>query len=417
MSILKAITSVSNSAARYFYRPSVNNSTGELLSSSGLTDILSGQASDASLSNETLSFSIEDADGHPVSGPIPLGTHTVPSTDAATGAIFDNYYNATDLADGLHGVFYTTPTTSRYSDNDLTSLKFETFGDAGDLIEGPRSLSLGTGTSVKNLVEAHVGTIADHGNSFVVGYTTYDPKAHTGQLRYERFDEDGNAIAGGVMRTFNDASRHGLDFGSFYSADNPNNGGQSDYMLINRANNSQSKVQVMLADTDMNPLASKTIQLTGPSGQKASAIDKYDYLRPGLADAENFGALSETYRYVDALGKTHEEIAIQAIDPQTLQVRASTKFEVLSGTQTGVDLEHLSNGDILAVYNDGGQSYAKAFNASLHQVGAAFALPHDNDGYDAVTDLGNDQFRIDWRSTSGTAASGPTTKHTAIFQA
>ena len=417
MSILKAITSISNSATRYFYNASVNNSTDELQDSSGLTDYMSGRASDASFSDETLSYSLQDGDGGLLAGPIPLGTHKVPGTDQASGAIFDNYYDAADLADGLHGVFYTTPTTKTYSDNDLTSLKFETFDDAGDLIQGPRSLSLGTGTGVKDLVEAHVGTIADHGNSFVVGYTTYNPTLHTGQLRYERFDEDGNALSGGVLRTFNDGSRHGLDFGSFYSADNPNNGGQADYMVINRANNSQSKLQVMLADTDMDPLASKTLQLAGPGGETASAIDRYNYLRPGLTDAENFGALTETYRYVDAAGKTHEEAAIQTIDPQTLQVRASTKFEIANGTQTGVDLEHLSNGNILAVYNDGGQTYAKEFNASLHQVGATFALPHDDHGFDAVTSLGGDQFRIDWRSTSGGSDSGLTVKHTAIFQA
>ncbi len=417
MSILKAITSISNSAARYFYSPSVGNSTGQLQDSSGLTDSVSGRASDAGFTNEILSFSIEDADGSLLAGPISLGTHTVPGTDQSSGAIFDNYYNAADLADGLHGVFYTTSTTKTYSDNDLTSVKFETFDDAGDLIQGPRSLSLGTGTSVKDLVEMHVGTIADHGNSFVVGYTTYNPTLHTGQLRYERFDEDGNAISGGVLRNFNDGSRHGLAIGSFYSADNPNNDGQADYIVINRANNSQSKVQVMLADTDMDPLVSKTIQLAGPAGQAASAVDKYGYLRPGLTDAENFGALTETYRYVDAAGKTHEEAAIQTIDPQTLQVRASTKFEIVNGTQTGVDLEHLSNGNILAVYNDGGQTYAKEFNASLHQVGTTFVLPHDDHGFDAVNSIGNDQFRIDWRSTSGGADSGLTVKHTAIFQA
>ena len=417
MSILKAITSISNSAARYFYNPSVNNSTDELQDSSGLTDYMSGRASDASFSDEILSYSLQDGDGGLLAGPIPLGTHKVPGTDQASGAIFDNYYDATDLADGLHGVFYTTPTTKTYSDNDLTSLKFETFDDAGDLIQGPRSLSLGTGPGVKDLVEAHVGTIADHGNSFVVGYTTYNPTLHTGQLRYERFDEDGNALSGGVLRNFNDGSRHGLEFSSFYSADNPNNGGQADYILINRANNSQSKVQVMLTDTDMDPLASKTLQLDGPGGQTASAIDRYGYLRPGLTDVENFGVLTETYRYVDAAGKTHEEAAIQTIDPQTLQVRASTKFEVVNGTQTGVDLEHLGNGNILAVYNDGGQTFAKEFNASLHQVGATFALPHDDHGFDAVNSLGGDRFRIDWRSTSGGSDSGLTVKHTAIFQA
>lgn len=416
MSILKAITSISNSAARYFYNPSVNNSTNELQNSSGLTDYVSGRASDASFSNETLSFSIQNADGSLLAGPISLGTHKVPGTDQASGAIFYNYFNAADIADGLHGVFYTTPTTQTYSDNDLTSLKFESFDDAGDLIQGPRSLSLGTGTGVKDLVEAHLGTVADHGNSFVVGYTTYDPTLHKGQLRYARFDEDGNALGSGVLRSFDD-SRHGLDFGSFYSADNANNGGQADYMTMNRANNSQSKVQVMLTDTDMDPLVSKTIQLTGPGGQTASAIDRYDYLRPGLTDAENFGVLSETYRYVDAAGKTHEEAAIQTIDPQTLQVRASTKFEVVNGTQTGVDLEHLSNGNILAVYNDGGQSYAKEFDAGLHQVGATFALPHDDYGFDAVTGLGGDQFRFDWRSKSGGSDAGLTVKHTAIFQA
>ena len=414
MSILNLVSAISNSAARYFFDPSINNTTDDLQDSSGYTDYLSGESPDASFSKQKLTYSIEDTAGDVVAGPVSLGTHPVPGTDTTTGAIFDDYYDAADLADGVHGVFFTTPTSGSYDGNDRTSLKFETFDDAGDVIQGPRSLNLGTGTGVKDLREVHIGTLSDHGNSFVVGYTTYDPAAQTGQLRYERFDDDGDAIGGGVLRNFSGSS-HGLAFGSFYTADNPNNDGQPDYMTVNRANNSSSKVQVLLSDTDMHTVASKTIQVSGPGGEAATAIDKYGFLRPGLTDAENFGALTQTYEYVDGAGKTHEEIAIETIDPQTLQVEHKTKFEVPSGTHTGVTLEHLTDGNLLAVYNDGGQTKIKEFDATLHQVGGTFALPQDNHGFDGVTGLGGDQFRIDWENTSGT--SGATVKHTATFQA
>ena len=260
-----------------------------------------------------------------------------------------------------------------------------------------------------------VGTSADHGDSFVFGSTSYDPTLHTGQLRYERFDEDGNAIGGGVRRNFDDSSRHGLAVGRFYSADNPNDDGQADYLVINRANNRQSEVRVM--HTDIDPLVSTTIQLAGPAGQAASAMDEYGYLRPGLTDAERFGALTETDRHVDAAGETHEEAAIQTIDPQTLRVQASTTFEIVNGTRTGIDPDHLSNGDSLAVHNDGGQAYAKESDASLHRVGATVVRPHDDNGFDAVNSLGNDRIGIDWRSTSGTPDPGLTVKPTAILQA
>ena len=121
--------------------------------------------------------------------------------------------------------------------------------------------------------------------------------------------------------------------------------------------------------------------------------------------------------HVDAAGQTHDEAAIQTIDPQTLRVQASTTFEIVNGTRTGIDPDHLSSGNLPAVHDDGGQAYAKEFNASQHQVGATFVRPHDDHGSDAVNSLGTDRIGIDWRSTSGTPDPGLTVKPAAIFPA
>ena len=77
----------------------------------------------------------------------------------------------------------------------------------------------------------------------------------------------------------------------------------------------------------------------------------------------------------------------------------------------------MSNGNTLALYNDGGQSYVKEFNSSLQLVGSPFKVPKDNYGYDNFVSLGNNQFEIDWRQTATSSDSGPQIRHSAIFQA
>ncbi len=411
MAILSDITGITNSAPGYYFGPSADNND-------GVTDHLIGKADNSNYTNERLSFSQTDDAGNLISGPTSLGNRTVPNTDPNTGAGFDNSYDTFQIADGVNAVFYTQPSTSNYDSNDLTSLKFAEFDDAGNFIQGPVSLQLGAGKGVKDLYSVSEGAFADFDNSFVVTYSTYNPETGRSKISYEQFDDAGNAINGGVLKTFNDDSHHGLDFGTFYSAGSTNDADGPDYILQNRVPNGNSGVQVQLKSPDMqNTIASTTIKDFGPNGEASTEIDRYNHLSPGGDARENFGVLSQTYKYVDSAGNSHEEIALEKINPTTLQVEARTKFEDFGGNETNVALQHMSNGNTLALYNDGGQSYVKEFNSSLQLVGSPFKVPKDNYGYDNFVSLGNNQFEIDWRQTATSSDSGPQIRHSAIFQA
>ena len=411
MAILTDISGVESSDPGFYFGSSANFF-------SGLVDFTYAEAPNSSFSSEKILHGAFDNDGNIFIDPTQIAQHVIPPTDPNTGAIFDNQYSGFVLTDSVHAVFYTQPTSHNYNANDLTSLKLQEFDSDGNVIQGPTTLTLGGRSGVKDLYQLSESSGPDFDSTFVVAYSTFNPVTGGSLFHYEQFDDAGDDLGGGVLLAFGDGSRHGLDFGTFYSAGNPNSGGSPDFLLQNRSDGSQSSVDVALFSPDMqSSLGSTTINIKGPAGQTPTAIDRFGHLGPGSTSDENFGVLTQTFEYQDRAGNTHVEIALEKINPTTLRVEARTEFADTNGTASGVGLQHLSNGNILAIYNDGGQSFVKEFNSNLKQVGGNFALPQDNDGWDNFVALGNDQFQIDWRQSTTASSSGPTVQHHAIFQA
>lgn len=404
MAILTNISGVQDSEQGWIYSEAAN-------SRGGITDFLQRRASDSSFSDETIIYEQLDDVGNVTSGPTTIASYAVPPTDPNTGVPFVNLGFAFEPQDGVHAVAYTKSATADFDASDATAVKFQEFGNDGTPSTGVRSLTFGGRPGIKNLHQLYEGNYADFGNSFAVAYSTYDPATGRSQIRSQRFDTVGDALNGGVLRSFDDGTAHGLDFSTFAASNNPNSGGSPDYLLQYRVNGSESAVRATLLSPDLRRgLGSTVIQNYGPNGEVADRIDHYDHLEIGYGSADDYAVLTQTFHYTDAAGASHEAIALERVVPQTLQPIASTQFEVGAGTRASVGLEHLSNGNFLAIYNDGGQSYVKEFDSDLQQVGRAFALPQDNYGWNGIRGVGSDRFQIFWEQSNGIA-------HHATFQA
>lgn len=408
MSQITEESTTTNSGPGHYYSSGTSSTL-----TNGLTDFV---YQEYNLNNDTTKLFHEyyNASGALVGGPIEIAQYPIAEyTDPNTGAIFDDTYSSFALGSGDHAVFYTKPTQSGYGPSDKTSLWMQELDDQGNVILGPTKLSLGGEAGVTELYSIAETSRADFGNTFLVAYSTFNPGTRATKIAYSQFDDSGDLLASGTLAAFNDGSHHGIGFGSWYDSVNPQADGSPDVLLQYRTPGSNDGVVSTLYDPNMNELLRKTILDHGPQGETPTALQKFDDLRPGTTAAENYGVFSQTFSYQDSSGATHEEVALETVNPTTLQVEARTEFAIGDGNATGVGMEHLANGDFVAAYVDGTHTLIKEFNSDLHQIGAALTVPHDNNGFDNIVSLNGKSFEIFWRQ--GVSGSSLTTQHSAIF--
>ena len=404
MTNVQELSPVTTSAPGYYITSATSDT-------SGITDFVFTQAATANSSQIALIYKAYDDAGVVIAGPVTVDKYVVPATDVNTGAVFDNQLATFDLGNGSTGVFYTQDAKTSYGPSDKTALKLQEFDAAGNPMGSPVTLDLGGKAATKDLYQVDETGGAEFGSAFVVTYSVFDPATGADTIAYEKFDDGGTALGGAVLDTINDGGPHDLDFGTFYSAANPK--GSPDYLLMNRSSGSQN-LRAVLYDTDLNQVVAKTITDRGPEGEASTSLDYYSYLGPGTGSGDNFAVLSQTFEYQDASGATNQAIALEKVNPSTLKVEKKIEFADVNGSQTEVGLEHLGNGNIVAAYDDGGQTYLQEYDKNLVTIGQRFALPHDSDGYDGIASIGGDSVQIFWRDNAPN--SNKTVQHSALFQ-
>lgn len=409
MAKITEISTETNSAFGYYYSSGVSSTV-----TNGLTDFIYQEFNQND--NVTKLFhEYYNASGALVVGPTEISQYPIAEyTDPNTGAIFDDTYSSFALGSGDHAVFYTKPTQGGYGPSDKTSLWMQELDNQGNVTLGPTELTLGGQNGVKDLYSIAETSRADYGNTFLVGYSTFNPETGATTIDYSQFDDSGDLLASGTLAAFNDGSHHGIGFGSWYDSVNPQADGSPDVLLLYRTPNSSNGVVATLYDPNMNELVKKTIDDHGPQGETPTDLQKFGDLRPGTTAAENYDILSQTFSYVDSSGVTHEEIELENVNTTTLQVQARTEFAVNNGNATGVGMEHLANGDFVAAYVDGTHTLIKEFNSDLHQIGSTLTVPHDNNGFDNIVSLSGNSFEIFWRQAASSSSS-LTTQHSAVF--
>jgi hypothetical protein len=409
MSRITEEKTATNSQPGYYYSSGTSSTVTD-----GLTDFVYQEYNPNSDATK-LFHEYYNAAGKLIVGPTEIAQYPIAEySDPNTTAIFDDTYSSFALGSGVHAVIYTKPTTSGYGPSDQTSVWMQELDDQGNVIQGPTELTLGGKGGIKDLYAISETSRADFGNTFLVGYSTFNPKTGAAAIDYSQFDDSGDLLASGTVAAFNDGTHHGIAFGSWYDSVNPQADGSPDVLLQYRTRGSSDGVVATLYDPNMNELVTRTILDHGPQGETPTDLQKFGAMRPGTTAAENYGVLFQTFAYQDSSGATHEEIALESVNTTTLQVQARTEFAVNNGNATGVGMEHLANGNFVAAYVDGTQTLVKEFNSSLQQIGATFTVPHDNNGFDDIVGLSGNSFEIFWRqSVSGSSL---TTQHSAVFK-
>lgn len=411
MAILKQRGSVYSSAPDYYFFSNANDSD-------DILDLTYAVASNGTFDDFQLLHALYNESGSPIGSQSSLGHYNIPPKNTKYNTSFDLQYGGFALSKSLHGVFFTVPAFANTVANSAESIKFQEYNNSGAKVGALKTLRFSGATTIKYLTNFNSTSGAEFGKAVTVAYSTYNPVTQQAQIAYERFGLSGNPLSGGVLRSFQDGENHQFRFGTYYTALNPNNGGVPSYYLLNVGPAGTHEMQVEIFSTNMTTvLQTATFMDKGPGGQASTSLDSFTALRPGTGTQDNYTVFSQTFEYKDTSGKTHYEIELEQTNASTLATLGANEFGV--DDDTGVAMQHLDNGNFLVLYKlDSGQSYVREFNASLKQVGTAYAIPKDNYGFNNFVALGNDKFEIFWLQdiTSG-ANAGKQIQHHAFFDA